>query len=127
MTFLEPVIAALLGAGAVAVANLIQKNITAAKLLKYGPIVKKAYDIIDPVLDQNLAHWDGSKIDRAFEMSIETVADGKLSPSEVKKLALGMAKEWLPQVAADKVRKFESSAVELSIAKVLAARVNAES
>lgn len=127
MTFLEPVIAALLGAGAVAVATLIQKNITAVKLLKYGPIVKKAYDIIDPVLDQNLARWDGSKIDRAFEMSIESVADGQLTPPEIKKLALEMAKSWLPQVAADKVRKFEASSLELSAAKILAVKVDAES
>jgi len=127
VTFLEPVIAALLGAGAVAVATLIQKNITAVKLLKYGPIIKKAYDIIDPVLDQNLARWGGSKIDRAFEMSIESVADGKLTPAEIKKLSLDMAKNWLPQVAADKVRKFEASSLELSAAKILAAKVDAES
>ena len=127
MTFLEPIIAAIIGAGATALAVFLKNNITAVNIIKYGPIVKKAYDIIDPVLDQNLAHWDGSKIDRAFEMSIEYVADGKLTAEEIKKLALDMAKNWLPQVAADKVRSFEESATELQTAKVIAAKVDAES
>lgn len=127
MSFLEPVIAALLGAGAAALAAWLKGNMTAINILRYGPIVKKAYDIIDPVLEQNLARWDGSKVDRAFEMSIETVADGKLTSGEIKKLALDMAKNWLPQVAADKVRVFEASSVELQAAKVVAAKVDAES
>jgi hypothetical protein len=127
MTFLEPIIAAIIGAGATALAVFLKNNLTAVNILKYGPIVKKAYDIIDPVLDQNLARWDGSKIDRAFEMSIEAVADGELTSEEIKKLALDMAKNWLPQVAADKVRSFEESAVELQTAKVIAAKVDAES
>jgi len=126
MTFLEPIIAAIIGAGATALAVFLKNNLTAVNILKYGPIVKKSYDIIDPVLDQNLARWDGSKIDRAFEMSIESVADGKLTAQEIKKLALDMAKNWLPQVAADKVRSFEEAAAELQIAKVIAAKVDAE-
>ena len=127
MTFLEPIIAAIIGAGTTALAVFLKNSITAVNILKYGPIVKKAYDIIDPVLDQNLARWDGSKIDRAFEMSIESVADGKLTAEEIKKLALDMAKNWLPQVAADKVRAFEESATELQVAKVIASKVDAES
>jgi hypothetical protein len=127
MTFLEPIIAAIIGAGTTALAVFLKNSITAVNILKYGPIIKKAYDIIDPVLDQNLARWDGSKIDRAFEMSIESVADGKLTAEEIKKLALDMAKNWLPQVAADKVRAFEESATELQVAKVIASKVDAES
>lgn len=127
MSFLEPILAVLLGAGAAAAATLIRKNLTAVRLLKYGPIVKKAYDIIDPVLDQNLGRWDGSKVDKAFELSIEAVADGQLTGPEIKKLALDMAKNWLPQVAADKVRAFEASAPELHAATLLAAKVDAVS
>lgn len=125
MSFLEPILAVLLGAGAAAAASLIRKNLTASRLLKYGPIVKKAYDIIDPVLDQNLGRWDGSKVDKAFELAIEAVADGQLTGPEIKKLALDMAKNWLPQVAADKVRAFEASAPELHAATLLAAKVDA--
>ena len=125
MSFLEPVIAAILGAGAAALAAWLKGNITAINLLKYGPIVKKAYDIIDPVLDQNLGRWDGSKIDKAFELSVEAVSDGKLSADEIKHIAFEMAKHWLPQKAADKVRAFQASAPELRSAAIVAAKVDA--
>lgn len=125
MTFLEPIIASLIGAATVAVAVFLKKNLAVQTFLKYGPIIKKAYDIIDPVLDQNLSRWDGSKIDKAFELSVESVADGKLSPEEIKHLAFEMAKHWLPQKAADKVRAFQASSPELRSAAIIAAKVEA--
>jgi hypothetical protein len=127
MTFLEPIIASLIGAATVAVAVFLKKNLTVQTFLKYGPIIKKAYDIIDPVLDQNLSRWDGSKIDKAFELSVESVADGKLSAEEIKHLAFEMAKHWLPQKAADKVRAFQASSPELRSAAIVAAKVDAMS
>jgi hypothetical protein len=125
MTFLEPIIASLIGAATVAAAVFLKKNLAVQTFLKYGPIIKKAYDIIDPVLDQNLSRWDGSKIDKAFELSVESVADGKLSPEEIKHLAFEMAKHWLPQKAADKVRAFQASSPELRSAAIVAAKVDA--
>jgi hypothetical protein len=127
MTFLEPISASLIGAATVAVAVFLKKNLTVQTFLNYGPIIKKAYDIIDPVLDQNLSRWDGSKIDKAFELSVESVADGKLSPEEIKHLAFEMAKHWLPQKAADKVRAFQASSPELRSAAIIAAKVEAMS
>lgn len=131
MTFLEPVIAAVvaavIGAGTGAVAVFLQKNKTSQMLLKYGPVVKKAYDIIDPVLDQNLRKWKGSQVDKAFELAIESVADGKLSKEEVRSLGFAMAQAWLPQKAADKVRQFEKMATpapELIAAAKIASKVN---
>lgn len=132
MTFLEPVIAALVaalvGAGAGAAAVFFKKNKTSQMLLKYGPVVKKAYDIIDPVLDQNLRKWKGSQVSKAFELTIESVADGKLSKEEIRALSFEMAQAWLPQKAADKVRQFEKMATpapELLAAANIAAKVNA--
>ena len=125
MSFLEPIIAVAIGACFTALAGYLKENVAARNILKYGPIVKKAYDIIDPVLDQNLARWDGSKVDKAFELAIEAVSDGKLTAEEIKTLAVDMAKKWLPQVAADKVRALEASSVELRQAAIVAAQVDA--
>lgn len=125
MSFLEPILAVLLGAGAAAISGLIRKNLAAREILKYGPVVKKAYDIIDPILDQNLSRWDGSKVDKAFELAIESVADGQLTAPEIKKLAIEMAKNWLPQVAADKVRAFEAHTPELHVANFIASKIDA--
>jgi uncharacterized membrane protein len=127
MTFLEPVIAAVIGAAAAALAMLLKKNAAAQAFLKYGHIVEKAYNIIDPVLDKNLGKWQGSQVDKAFELAVESVADGSLSPEEIKKLAFYMAQAWLPQKAADKVRKLESAsspAPELLKAAEIASKVN---
>lgn len=127
MTFLEPIIAALIGAAAGALAMYLRKNAGVQSVLKYGSIAKRAYDIIDPVLDQNLHNWRGSQVDRAFELVIDSVSDNQLTRGEIKKLAFFMAKEWLPQKAADKVRAFEKLATppaELIAASKIAARIN---
>ena len=127
MTFLEPIIAILIGTATGALAMAIKKNAAARAFLKYGPVVKKAYDIIDPILDQNLNKWNGSQVDKAFELAIDAASDGSLSPVEIKKIAFFMAEAWLPQKAADKVRQFEGSSTlvpELVAATKIAAKVN---
>ena len=127
MTFLEPIIAALIGAATGALAMYLRKNAGVQSILKYGSIAKRAYDIIDPVLDQNLHNWKGSQIDRAFELTIESVSDNQLTKYETKELAFFMAKEWLPQKAADKVgafEKFDTPPAELIAASKIAARIN---
>lgn len=127
MSFLEPVFIAGIGAAAGAIAVYIKGNKAARTLLKFGPVVKRAYDIIDPVLDQNLHNWKGSQVDKAFELAIEIAADGEISTVEVKDLAFYMAKAWLPQKAADKVRYLETLSdkpTELVLAEQVAAKIN---
>ncbi len=109
MIFLEPIIAAILGAGVTALAVFFRKNIAAQAVLKYGPLIKKAYDIIDPILDKNLHNWNGGQVDEAFELAVKAASDGELSEDEIKKIALHMAEAWLPAAAADKVRRLEIS------------------
>ena len=111
MIFLEPVIAALLGAGVTALAVFFRKNIAAQAVLKYGPLIKKAYDIIDPILDKNLHNWNGGQVDEAFELAVKAASDGELSEDEIKKIAVQMADAWLPAAAADKVRLLEASGI----------------
>jgi hypothetical protein len=127
MSFLEPIIAVVIGAGFAAMASFLNKNKTTRTLLKYGPIVEKAYNIIDPVLDQNLHKWKGSQVDLAFELTVISVSDGKLTSEEVKEIALHMAKAWLPQKAADKVRDLEKLpgvAPEITQAAEITQKVN---
>jgi len=109
MFFLEPVIAAILGAGVTALAVFFRKNIAAQAVLKYGSLIKKAYDLIDPILDKNLHNWNGGQVDQAFELAVKAASDGELSEDEIKKIALHMAEAWLPAAAADKARLLEAS------------------
>ena len=111
MIFLEPVLAAILGAGVTARAVVFRKIIAAQAVLKYGPLIKKAYDIIDPILDKNLHNWNGGQVDQAFELAVKAASDGELSEDEIKKIALHMAEAWLPAAAADKARLLEASGI----------------
>jgi hypothetical protein len=128
MIFLEPVIAALLGAGVTALAVFFRKNIAAQMVLKYGSLVKKAYDIIDPILDKNLTNWNGGQVDQAFELAIKSAADGELTEDEIKKIAVYMADAWLPAAAADKVRILEvkgTTEEQDTVTKLITKTVNA--
>ena len=124
MIFLEPIIAAALGAGLTAIAVFLKTNGVALAVLKKGELkgelIKKAYDIIDPILDKNIGKWSGSQVDKAFELVVETVGDGQLSRNEILTIAKYMANKWLPASAAEKVRALEKSgASEEDEAKVV--------
>ena len=128
MIFLEPVIAALLGAGVTALAFFFRKNIAAQMVLKYGSLVKKAYDIIDPILDKNLTNWNGGQVDQAFELAVKSAADGEITEDEIKKIAVYMADAWLPAAAADKVRILEAKGTteeQDTVTKLITKTVNA--
>ena len=111
MSFLEPLIAAALGAGITALAVFLKNNKAAQEFLKYGNLIKKAYDIVDPILDKNIHNWNGSQVDQTFELAIDAVSDSDLTKEEIKKIAVHMAQAWLPAAAADKVRLLEASGV----------------
>lgn len=107
MTFLEPIIAVAVGVTAALFAARFNKSAASNTLKKYGPLVQKAYNIIDPILDQNMRNWSGSQVDATFEVVVETLADGQLTSAEIKRIATELAAAWLPAVAATKVRKYE--------------------
>lgn len=124
---METIIAMLIGSGLTVGAKWVVDFLNGNKVLKYGEILSKAYDIIDPLLERNMRGWDGSKVDLALEMAIDSVADGQLTPDEVKELAIEAGKNWLPNVAAEKVRKFEKLLIEpvqLKAAEIIAKAID---
>lgn len=124
---IEPLIALLVGSGLTAGATWVSRIISARGLVKYGPILAKAYDIIDPLLERNMRGWNGSDVEFAFELAIKSVADGNIHPVELKEMVTEAGKRWLPSVAADKVRKYEQlieQPKELQAADIIAKAVN---
>jgi hypothetical protein len=123
MTSLEPIIALLVGAGITAGATMLSRFLSAKKLLKYGPILSRIYDVVDPLLERNMRQWSGSDVEFAIELAIEAIADTELTAKELRDMVSEISKRWLPQVAADKVRRFEQAAEQpkaLAAADVLA-------
>jgi len=127
MVAIEPLIALLIGSGLAAGATWVSRIIAARKFVKYGPILAKAYDIIDPLLERNMRGWNGSNVEFAIELAIQSVADGQLTPEELKEIVTEVGKRWLPAVAASKVRKYEKlieEPKELQASSILANAVN---
>jgi hypothetical protein len=127
MTFLEPIIAVAIGVAATIFATRFNKSSVSNTLKKYGPLAKKAYNIIDPVLDQNMRNWSGSQVDATFEVVVETLADGELTPAEIKRIATDLAAAWLPAAAAEKVRNYEKNSEllpQVKTANVVAQYIN---
>ena len=124
---IEPLIALLIGSGLAAGATWVSRIIAARKLVKYGPILARAYDIIDPLLERNMRGWGGSDVEFALELAIKSVADGEINPAELKEMVTEAGKRWLPTIAADKVRKYEQlieQPKELQAADIIANAVN---
>ena len=129
MTALEPILAMLLGAGLTAGATWLAKFLNNQKALKYGEILSKAYDIIDPLLEKNLKSWKGSDVEYAMELAVASVADNELTSDELKDIVKEAAERWLPAKAVDKVRGYlslEDRPMELKAAEALAKAVNGD-
>ena len=127
MSALEPIIAAVLGSGVTAAVAWLVKKLGDQKILSYGPVLSRAYDIIDPLLEQHMQSWSGSDVEFAIELAIETVADSKVTANEIKVIAREASNRWLPAVAAEKVRKYVTASnppAELKAADTLADTVN---
>jgi len=107
--FALPVAGAAVGVGLVKVTGWANKQKITKALLKVGPNVSKIYDVIDPILANNLAKWNGSQVDAAFDITIKALSDGKLTDKEVKNVASHLAEKFLPQVAADKTNVFSEA------------------
>ena len=129
MTALEPILAMLLGAGLTAGATWLAKFLNNQKAVKYGEILSKAYDIIDPLLEKNLKSWKGSDVEYAMELAVASVADNELTADELKDVVKEAAERWLPAKAVDKVRGYlslEEQPAELKAADALAKAVSGE-
>jgi hypothetical protein len=92
-------------------------------LAKIGPSINTIYNIIDPILDANLASWGGSDVNRVIALVIGTVADGKLTADEVNKAVALVSELWLPQIATQKVKEGLIGDKELAISEKIRAAV----
>jgi len=127
MTFLEPIAAAVVAAIVTAGANKVSTLKALGAALKYGPLLKKAFDIVDPLLIQFMHGWSGSQIEKAIELAVEAVGDGKLVGEEIKTIATKIAELWIPSKAVAKMEKFTAAAetpVGLAASKFIADSIN---
>jgi len=129
--FSTQVLPAILSAasGAVAGAVIAGWDKLAAKFLlsKLGPSVKTIYNIVDPILDGSLQGWKDSDIDKAIALAVEVAHDGKLAPEEINKIVRLVSKQWIPQIASEKIEKGLIGDKEKILAERIRSAVDAKS
>lgn len=129
--FSTQVLPAILSAasGAVAGAVIAGWDKLAAKFLlsKLGPSVKTIYNIVDPILDGSLQGWKDSDIDKAIALAVEVAHDGKLAPEEINKVVRLISKQWIPQIASEKIEKGIIGDKEREVAERIRSAVDSKS
>lgn len=129
--FSTQVLPAILSAasGAVAGAVIAGWDKLAAKFLlsKLGPSVKTIYNIVDPILDGSLQGWKDSDIDKAIALAVEVAHDGKLSADEINKIVRLVSKQWIPQIASEKIAMGIIGEKELQVAERIRSAVDTKS
>ena len=115
--------------GAAAGAIIAGWDKLAAKFLlsKLGPSVKTIYNIVDPILDGSLQGWKDSDIDTAIALAVEVAHDGKLSVEEINKIVKLISRQWIPQIASEKIEKGVIGDKERQVAERIRSAVDAKS
>lgn len=91
---------ALIGVGVIALpigANALLSYIKIRKLL---PVIRKAFVVIDPLLNEHLSGYSGSEVRFAMELVTGVLADGQLSREEVEMAVSEIEKRYRPSVGA---------------------------
>jgi hypothetical protein len=96
-------------------------------LSKLGPSIKTIYNIVDPILDASLQGWKDSDIDRAIALAIEVAYDGKLTTEEINQIVRLVSKQWIPQIASEKIEKGVIGDKEKILAERIRSAVDAKS
>lgn len=93
---------ALIGAGVIALpigANALLSYIKLSRLL---PVIRKAFTVIDPLLNEHLTGYSASDVRFAMELVTGVLADGHLSRDEVQQAVNEIERRYRPTVAAGK-------------------------
>jgi len=129
--FTTQVLPAILSAvsGAVAGAVIAGWDKLSARFLlaKLGPSIKTIYNIVDPILDGSLQGWKNSDIDTALALAVEVAHDGKLSTDEINKIVRLVSKQWIPQIASEKIANGVIGEKELQVAERIRSAVESKS
>lgn len=91
---------ALIGIGIIALpigANALFTRLKARKLL---PVIRRAFLVIDPLLNENLKGYSASDARFAMELVTSVLADGALSRSEVAQAVKELERRYRPSVGA---------------------------
>ena len=93
---------ALIGAGVIALPIGVNALLSFIKIRKLLPVIRRAFVVIDPLLNEHLRGYSASEVRFALELVTGVLADGQLSRSEVEQTVAEIEKRYRPTAAAGK-------------------------
>lgn len=97
---------ALIGAGVIALPIGANALLTYFKVQKLLPVIRKAFTVIDPLLNEHLRGYSASDVRFALELVTSVLADGQLSREEVEQAVAEIEKRYRPTAAAGKSTEY---------------------
>lgn len=95
----EPV---LIGVGALALPIGTNALLSYFKIRKLLPVIRKAFVVIDPLLNEHLSGYSSSEVRFAMELVTGVLSDGHLSREEVELAVREIEKRYRPSAGAGK-------------------------
>lgn len=93
---------ALIGAGVIALPIGANALLTFLKVRRLLPVIRKAFVILDPLLNEHLSGYSSSEARFAIELVTSVLADGHLSREEVEQAVIEIESRYRPSAAAGK-------------------------
>lgn len=93
---------ALIGAGVIALPIGANALLSYLKLRRFLPVIRKAFTVIDPLLNDHLSGYSASEVRFVLELVTSVLADGQLSRSEVERIVAEIERRYRPSAAAGK-------------------------
>lgn len=97
---------ALIGAGVIALPIGANALLTYFKVQRLLPVIRKAFTVIDPLLNEHLRGYSASDVRFALELVTSVLADGQLSREEVEQAVTEIEKRYRPTAAAGKSTEY---------------------
>ena len=99
---MEVLIGLLSGVGAAGAMYLLKKIGAIIFVTKYGAIVKKVFDVLDPVAGQLIESYDESEVQKGIELAVAMVGDSKLDHHDLEAISKYVLAKFDPKLAAAK-------------------------
>ena len=93
---------ALIGAGVIALPIGANALLTYLKLRRFLPVIRRAFAVIDPLLNEHMGGYSSSEVRFAMELVTGVLADGALSRKEVAQAVAEIERRYRPSSAAGK-------------------------
>lgn len=118
----NPVVSAVIGGGAALAAT---RMIQLARIVPYLGLIQRVFQVIDPVLNENIKQYSASDVRFAISLAVSVIADGNITPKEVSFVVDQVQRRWFPTQAAGKtISQLPTSSAQRVIAESIASALS---